>query len=115
MHTTFVHQVDASSLAVIVPILARSLADRGMHPKRKTAMIVVNMCKLVLNPLDVEPFAPKLLPELKRCGEDATFEEIRDICKAAADVLERKMAEALRQHDAINGPIPQAAAAAAEE
>ena len=80
MHTTFVHPVDASSLSIIVPILARSLVSRGaMHEKRKAATVVVNMCKLVLNPSDVEPFVPKLLPELRKSAEDAAFEEIRGV------------------------------------
>jgi hypothetical protein len=30
-----------------------------MHEKRKAATVVINMCKLVLNPSDVEPFVPR--------------------------------------------------------
>ena len=94
MHTTFVHPVTAATLSVIVPILSRSLVDRGMHPKRKTATVVINMCKLVQNPHDVEAFVPKLLPELKKCSEEAAFEEIRGVCACAVEVLERAMGHA---------------------
>lgn len=95
MHTTFIHPVDAASLAVIVPVLARSLVSRGaMHEKRKAATVIINMCKLVLNPSDVEPFVPKLLPELKKSADDAAFEEIRDVCRAAEQTLLRAMGEA---------------------
>ena len=81
MHTTFVHPIDAATLAVIVPILSRSLTSRGsMHEKRKAATVVVNMCKLVLNPADVEPFVPKLLPELKKSSEEEAFDEIHEVC-----------------------------------
>lgn len=79
--------MDGSSLAVIVPILSRSLTSRGaMHEKRKAATVIINMCKLVLNPSDVEPFVPKLLPELKKNAEDAAFEEIRGVCGMAEQV-----------------------------
>lgn len=94
LHTTFVHTVDAATLSVIVPVLARSLVDRGMHPKRKTATVIVNMCKLVQNPVDVEPFVPKLLPELVKCAEEAAFEEIRDVCADAVAVLTKAMEDA---------------------
>lgn len=100
MHTTFVHPVDAATLSIIVPILARSLVGRGMHEKRKAATVIVNMCKLVLNPADVEPFVPKLLPELKKCSEEQAFEEIRAICGNAQKVLLRAMGEAGLSHKA---------------
>lgn len=95
MHTTFVHPIDAATLAVIVPILSRSLTSRGsMHEKRKAATVVVNMCKLVLNPADVEPFVPKLLPELKKSSEEEAFDEIREVCGHATKTLMRAMGEA---------------------
>jgi len=95
MHTTFIHAVDAASLSVIVPVLQRSMTSRGaMHEKRKAATVIINMCKLVHNPQDVEPFVPKLLPELKKSAEDSAFEEIRGVCGQAEQVLLRAMGEA---------------------
>lgn len=120
MHTTFVHPVDASSLSVIVPILARSLTSRGaMHEKRKAATVIINMCKLVLNPSDVEPFVPKLLPELKRSAEDAAFDEIREVCAAAEATLLRAMGEAgiavINENKKKRSAAKAASAAAAED
>mmetsp|Transcript_52087 Transcript_52087/g.103476 ORF Transcript_52087/g.103476 Transcript_52087/m.103476 type:complete len:468 (-) Transcript_52087:173-1576(-) len=121
MHCTFVHPVDGSSLAVIVPILSRSLTSRGaMHEKRKAATVIINMCKLVLNPSDVEPFVPKLLPELKKNAEDAAFEEIRGVCAMAEQVMLRAMGEAgiaeiNSQKKEKDKKLKAAAAAASEE
>lgn len=46
-----------------VPLLVRGLRqDNTTAIKRKTALIIDNMAKLVDNPLDAVPFLPKLLP-----------------------------------------------------
>jgi hypothetical protein len=63
-----------------------------MHEKRKAATVIINMCKLVLNASDVEPFVSRLLPELKRSAEDAAFEEIRGVC-ALAEQVSRTLVE----------------------
>jgi hypothetical protein len=46
-----------------VPLLVRGLRqDNTTAIKRKAAVIIENMAKLVDNPLDAVPFLPKLLP-----------------------------------------------------
>ena len=40
------HSIDAPSLALLVPILARALRDRGADLKRKSAAITGNMVQL---------------------------------------------------------------------
>ena len=70
MGTTFVSQVDRPTLAIIVPVLGRGLRDRDVQTKRKCCVVVDNMCKLVCDAKDVEPFVDKLLPELKKVEED---------------------------------------------
>ncbi|KAH8052653.1 protein kinase regulator [Aureococcus anophagefferens] len=45
--------------------------------KRKCCVVVDNMCKLVCDAKDVEPFIDKLLPELKRVEEEVPIPEIR--------------------------------------
>ena len=42
----FMHSIDAPSLALLVPILARALRDRGADLKRKSAAITGNMVQL---------------------------------------------------------------------
>ena len=77
MGTTFVSQVDRPTLAIIVPLLSRGLRDRDVQTKRKCCVVVDNMCKLVCDAQDVEPFIDKLLPELKRVEEEVPIPEIR--------------------------------------
>ena len=44
----FMHSIDAPSLALLVPIMARALKDRGADLKRKSAAITGNMVRFVL-------------------------------------------------------------------
>ena len=44
----FMHSIDAPSLALLVPIMARALKDRGADLKRKSAAITGNMVSLFL-------------------------------------------------------------------
>ncbi|KAH8060501.1 protein kinase regulator [Aureococcus anophagefferens] len=69
--------VDRPTLAIIVPVLGRGLRDRDVQMKRKCCVVVDNMCKLVCDAKDVEPFIDKLLPELKRVEEEVPIPEIR--------------------------------------
>ena len=66
METTFVATVDAATLALITPLLIKSLKERSSPMKRKAARVIDNMCRLVQNPADVAPFMPFLLPALDK-------------------------------------------------
>ena len=66
LETTFVATVDAPTLSLITPLLSKCLRDRASLMKRKASKIIENMCKLVQNPSDVEPFVPLLLPNLTK-------------------------------------------------
>lgn len=84
--TTFVQQVEAPTLSIISPLLIRGLNDRGLQQtaiKRKTAVIIDNMCKLVENPLDAIPFLPKLLPGLMKNKETISDPEARGVTEKA--------------------------------
>ncbi|KAL3470279.1 armadillo-type protein [Aspergillus californicus] len=63
--TTFVSDVTSPTLAIMTPLLDRGLAVRETAIKRKAALIVDNMCKLVDDPQLVAPFLPLLMPKLK--------------------------------------------------
>jgi elongation factor 3 len=60
--TTFVSEVDSPTLSLMVPLLSRGLTEKLTAIKRKVAVIVDNMSKLVDNAATVRPFIPKLLP-----------------------------------------------------
>jgi elongation factor 3 len=62
--TTFVSEVDSPTLSLMVPLLSRGLSEKLTATKRKVAVIVDNMAKLVDSPITVRPFLPKLLPGL---------------------------------------------------
>lgn len=64
--TTFVQAVEPPALALMVPVLSRGMADRATATKRKAAVIIDNMCKLVTEPRFAKTFLPKLLPGLVR-------------------------------------------------
>jgi elongation factor 3 len=68
LETTFVATVDASVLALIAPLLGKSLKNRSSVMKRKASKVIDIMCRLVQNPNDVAPFKEMLLPALEKVG-----------------------------------------------
>jgi elongation factor 3 len=75
--TTFVTEVHEPTLALMVPLLDRGLAERETAIKRKAAVIVDNMCKLVDDPSVVAPFLPKMMPGLTKNFETLADPEAR--------------------------------------
>jgi len=64
--TTFVQTVGSQELAIMQPLLLSGLRERMTATKRKTALIIANLAKLVEVPVDAAPFLPKLMPSLRR-------------------------------------------------
>jgi len=87
--TTFVTDVHEPTLAIMVPLLERGLAERETAIKRKAAVIVDNMCKLVEDPQIVAGFLPKLLPALTKNYENMADPEAREKTKQGLDTLKR--------------------------
>jgi elongation factor 3 len=87
--TTFVQEVDSGTLALMVPLLSRGLRERATAIKRKSALIVDNMCKLVDDPEVAAPFVPVLLPALEHVHETVADPECRGVVKKAVDTLKR--------------------------
>lgn len=78
MGTTFVVPVDASTLAILCPVLARALKEKLALHKRAACIVISNMSKLVESPASVAPFGSLLVPELQKVAANVQFEEIRD-------------------------------------
>jgi len=78
MHTTFIVPVDASTLAILCPVLARALKEKLAIHKRSACLVISNMSKLVETPQAVAPFGSLLVPELQKVANNVQFEEIRD-------------------------------------
>ncbi|KAG6997687.1 hypothetical protein G7Y79_00038g074460 [Physcia stellaris] len=98
--TTFVTDVHEPTLAIMVPLLDRGLAERETAIKRKSAVIVDNMCKLVEDPQIVAAFLPRLMPALQKNYETIADPEARDKTKVGLDTL-------IRVGDVKDGKIPE--------
>lgn len=98
--TTFVTDVHEPTLAIMVPLLDRGLSERETAIKRKSAVIVDNMCKLVEDPQIVAAFLPKLMPGLTKNYENLADPEAREKTKQGLDTLVRVGA-------VVNGKIPE--------
>lgn len=98
--TTFVTDVHEPTLAIMVPLLDRGLVERETAIKRKSAVIVDNMCKLVEDPQIVASFLPKLMPALTKNYENLADPEAREKTKQALDTL-------IRVGDVKDGKIPE--------
>ncbi|PLB46077.1 ARM repeat-containing protein [Aspergillus steynii IBT 23096] len=98
--TTFVSDVTGPTLAIMVPLLDRGLVERETAIKRKSAVIVDNMCKLVEDPQIVAPFLPKLMPRLEKNNDTLADPEARGKTQQALDTL-------CRVGDVKDGKIPE--------
>jgi elongation factor 3 len=87
--TTFVTDVHEPTLAIMVPLLDRGLAERETAIKRKAAVIVDNMCKLVEDPNIVASFLPKLMPGLTKNYDTLADPEAREKTRQGLDTLIR--------------------------
>jgi elongation factor 3 len=87
--TTFVTDVHEPTLAIMVPLLERGLVERETAIKRKSAVIVDNMCKLVEDPQIVAAFLPKLMPALTKNYDTLADPEAREKTRQGLDTLIR--------------------------
>ena len=85
--TTFVSEVDAPTLSLMAPLLQRGLNERPTATKRKVAVIIDNMSKLVDNEFTVRPFVPKLLPGLIKIQDTVADPEARGVVVKAINTL----------------------------
>ncbi|VEU22238.1 DEKNAAC103242 [Brettanomyces naardenensis] len=87
--TTFVSDVTTAALSIMAPLLSRGLAERDTSIKRKAAVIIDNMCKLVEDPQIVAPFLPTLFPALKSNMDTIADPEARSVTQRALNTLRR--------------------------
>ncbi|CAO3697528.1 unnamed protein product [Rhizopus microsporus] len=87
--TTFVQEVDAATLSIMVPLLSRGLNERATPIKRKAALIIDNMSKLVDDPDVAAPFLPVLLPALEKVQDVVADPECRGVVQKALATLQR--------------------------
>lgn len=87
--TTFVSEVTMPTLSIMAPLLSRGLVERETAIKRKSAVIIDNMCKLVDDPQVIAPFLSKLLPALESNFKTIADPEARGVTQRALLTLKR--------------------------
>ncbi|KZS93830.1 hypothetical protein SISNIDRAFT_454274 [Sistotremastrum niveocremeum HHB9708] len=87
--TTFVAEVTAPALAVLVPLLIRALNDRSMEVQRRTVVIIDNLVKLVRDESVVAIYLSGLVEGVRKIAKDAAFPEVRAFGQTALDTLHK--------------------------
>uniref|UniRef100_A0A0G4FH92 ABC transporter domain-containing protein n=1 Tax=Chromera velia CCMP2878 TaxID=1169474 RepID=A0A0G4FH92_9ALVE len=96
---TFVQTVGAGELAITTPVLLRGLRERSTPIKRKSALIVINMAKLVDEAREVGPFLKQLLPELEKQADAVADPDCREVVESAAVHLRRIRDRAVEEEE----------------
>ncbi|CAK5279218.1 unnamed protein product [Mycena citricolor] len=109
--TTFVSEVDSPTLSLMVPLLSRGLTEKLTATKRKVAVIIDNMAKLVDSAVTVRPFIPKLLPGLLKVETTIGDPEARGVVNKAIATL-RQVGEVPAASDGSDLPPLKVADAA---
>lgn len=86
--TSFVHYIDPSSLALIIPIIDRGLRERSSEMKRKAAQIVGNLASLT-DSKDIIGYLPQLIPRMRDVLVDPVPEARSTAAKSLGVLIER--------------------------
>ncbi|CAJ1336721.1 unnamed protein product [Effrenium voratum] len=79
-----------------MPLIVRGLKDRDERTKRRALVIADNMCKLVPDVTEIQPFLPTLIPLVEKATHNISDPEVRSVatrCFAtlqAADKADRR-------------------------
>lgn len=91
--TTFVAIVTSPVLALLTPLLERSLntPTTSQEVLRQTVVVVENLTKLVHDPIEARTFLPKLRPGVQGVKERASLPEVREMATRALQVIRTAM------------------------
>jgi len=105
--TTFVAIVTSPVLALLTPLLERSLntPSTAQEVLRQTVVVVENLTKLVHDPIEARTFLPKLKPGVQKVRDSASLPEVRELGRRAADVIDKAMGDV--RDGVTNGQIAQ--------
>ncbi|KAG5638866.1 hypothetical protein H0H81_009169 [Sphagnurus paluster] len=95
--TTFVAEVTAPALAVLVPLMLRALNDRSMEVQRRTVVVIDNLVKLVRDPKVAATYLSPLVEGVQKIATGAAFPEVRAFAETALKTL-------LKSGASVNGP-----------
>ncbi|KAI0775749.1 P-loop containing nucleoside triphosphate hydrolase protein [Trametes elegans] len=88
-NTTFVAEVTAPALAVLVPLLIRALNDRSMEVQRRTVVVIDNLVKLVRDPTVAATYLSPLVEGVEKIAKGAAFPEVRAFAETALTTLQK--------------------------
>lgn len=86
-NTTFVAEVNAPTLAIMVPLLTRALKERSTDTQRMTCVVIGNLVKLVRDPDVAARYLSSLVAGVENIATSAAFPEIRAFAQTALDIL----------------------------
>ncbi len=91
--TTFVAIVTSPVLALLTPLLERSLntPNTSQEVLRQTVVVVENLTKLVHDPIEARTFLPKLKPGVQGVKDRASLPEVRELATRALNVIKKAM------------------------
>ena len=92
--TSFINEMDISTLGLLIPLLTKGMREKKVAAKRRSALVIGNMCKLVNDPRTAAEFYPILKPVLERGIDEIAVEEVRKVCQHSLDTLQRVSSEA---------------------
>ena len=99
--TSFINEVDMQTLGLLVPILTKGMREKKVASKRRAALVIGNMCKLVNDPRTASYFYPILKPVLERGIDEIAVEEVRKVCQNSLDTLLRVSNEAAQISESV--------------
>ena len=93
--TTFVAIVTSPVLALLTPLLERSLntPTTSQEVLRQTVVVVENLTKLVHDPVEAQTFLPKLKPGVQGVRDRASLPEVRELATRAINVIIKAMGD----------------------
>lgn len=93
--TTFVAEVTSPVLAVLTPLLERSLSTRTTSQEvlRQTVIVVENLTKLVHDPIEARTFLPRLKPGVQGVKDRASLPDVREIASSALQIIGKAMGD----------------------
>jgi elongation factor 3 len=85
--TTFAQTVDASTLAITVPVLLRGLSERSTPVRRQCCVIIDTMAKLVERPEEATSFVDALIERVERVVSEISNPEARSVAEKTLKTL----------------------------
>jgi len=96
----FVQNVEAPALAVITPVLVRGMNDRSEQTKRRSCVIIDNMCKLIDDPREGTPLLAEVRHLTLKAAESMSDPDCRAMAEKASQSIEKlASAGAFIEHD----------------